>query len=170
VHTTKITAGSAGPVLFASATIPSLSLFTNILPQNWVITGAIQSATRGQSNLALLVFAVVTIIFARTYASISNDPVEIANSTTKSGSFILGVSPGISTARYFYGLNSAMGWGYSIVIIPIMFFPIILQSVTGISSFALLGGTLFIPVLVISEIVDGILVQRKNSLKSTKII
>lgn len=170
VHVTKIAAGSAGPVLFASATITSLSIFTNILPQNWVITGAIQSATRGHSNLALLVFAVVTIIFARTYASISNDPVELANSTTKSGSFILGVSPGLSTARYFSGLNSAMGWGYSIVIIPIMFFPILLQSVTGISSFALLGGSLFIPVLVISEIVDGILIQRKDTVKSTKII
>jgi preprotein translocase subunit SecY len=150
VQVFKVSAGSAGPVLFAGSFLSVIALITSVLPAEWSQDLA-ANLRDGSSPISLAIFGVLTVLFARLYASVTGDPVRQANDLTRSGRFLLGTAPGRPTARRFASVTASTAWVYALVLAPVMLVPVLLAAF-GFEH-PLLGGSLVIPVLVITEIV-----------------
>ena len=151
VINTKVSGGSAGPILFASSTLSVIAITANALPSDWVGSGFIDEFSNSSSMVSLATFGLLTVAFARIYGSVTSDPVKEANELARSGRFIRGSAPGLPTAKHLNAVSTATSWAYAAVLTPVMALPLVMTALGAPTT--LLGGAVVIPVLVLSEIV-----------------
>ena len=144
------------PIIFALSilTFPGMiaSFFQGSGGMLGDIAGTVQNFFANQWAYGAMYFFLI-VMFTYFYTSVTFDPKAISTNLQKSGGFILGVRPGISTSQFIsYILNRVLLLGALFLgIIALM--PSVVQGITGITVFQfLVGGTsLLIVVSVVLE-------------------
>jgi len=121
----------------ASFANTALALFTN----NWFYTSA---------------YFVLVFVFTYFYTAVTFDPETISTNLQKSGAFIPGVRPGLSTSDYIAKTVSRLTLVGALFLGVIAILPLILRSITGIQALAIGGTALLIVVSVVIDLVKKV--------------
>lgn len=104
-----------------------------------------------------IVYFVLVVLFTYFYTAVTFDSAKTAENLQKSGAFIPGYRPGITTADYIGGVLSRVTFFGAFFLGFIAVLPIIVQGVTGGASSITIGGTsLLIAVSVIIDFVKKV--------------
>jgi preprotein translocase subunit SecY len=98
-----------------------------------------------------VIYAVLIVLFAYFYTSITFNPVEIANNMKKQGGFILGVRPGKPTSEYLTRILNYIVFIGAIGLLIICSVPIIVSGIFSVSKMSFMGTSLIIIVGVVLE-------------------
>ena len=156
------------PIIFAVSIILFPGLLGNVL--GGLSAGWAQSTSQflisafNNTWIYALVYFVLVFAFTYFYTAVTFDPQQIATNIQKQGGFILGILPARPTADYLYRILSRITFAVALFLGVIAILPIIVQNLSGISSFSLGGTSLLIAVSVILETlkqVDAQLVMRE---------
>ncbi|OHA01465.1 MAG: preprotein translocase subunit SecY, partial [Candidatus Sungbacteria bacterium RIFCSPHIGHO2_02_FULL_49_20] len=143
------------PIIFAVSIILFPGLLGNVL--GGLSVGWAQSTSQflisafNNTWIYALVYFVLVFAFTYFYTAVTFDPQQIATNIQKQGGFILGIRPGRPTADYLYRILSRITLAGALFLGVIAILPIIVQNLSGISSFSLGGTSLLIAVSVILE-------------------
>lgn len=170
----KVDTAGVMPIIFAVslATAPSLvGQFLGRLPSSAVaqVGLTLSRLFRTDSYLYILFYFVLVIGFTFFYTSVVFKPKDIADELRKSGGFIPGIRPGISTEkRLQYLINRVIAIG-AVFLGLIAITPSLVQKMTGISTLTIGGTSILIVVSVIIELTRKIenVVQMYNYEKLT---
>ncbi len=126
---------------FSTSSVPLLASMANS------ILGAFQ-------NLALYggLYFIFVFFFTYFYTAVTFDPKQISENLQKNGAFIPGVRPGAPTAEHLAKIITRITFVGALFLAVIAVLPIIMQSVTGITTLALGGTALLIVVSVILDL------------------
>ncbi|MDD4026786.1 MAG: preprotein translocase subunit SecY [Candidatus Shapirobacteria bacterium] len=165
----KINTAGVMPIIFAVslATVPSLlGQFLGKVPNQFIASAATTFAnifkTDGYIYMAFYFFLVMGFTFF--YTSVIFKPKDIADELRKSGGFIPGIRPGISTEkRLKYLINRVIVIG-SVFLGLIAVAPSIVQKITGITTLTIGGTSVLIVVSVVIELTRKLenVVQMQN--------
>jgi preprotein translocase subunit SecY len=133
------------PQMFASFFATSSHLF---LAQ---ISASILSAFQNLALYGSLYFLFV-FFFTYFYTAVTFDPHQISENLQKNGAFIPGVRPGQSTSEYLAKIITRITFVGALFLAIIAVLPIVMQSITGISTLTLGGTALLIVVSVILDL------------------
>lgn len=126
----------------SSSTIPALAHFStgvvNLIANNLFYTSA---------------YFVLVVLFTYFYTAVTFDPDSISTNLQKSGAFIPGVRPGLSTADYISRVLTRLTLVGALFLGVIAVLPLILRSITGIQSLAIGGTALLIVVSVVIDLI-----------------
>lgn len=101
-------------------------------------------------------YFVLVFVFTYFYTAVTFDPDAIATNLQKSGAFIPGVRPGVSTADHISRVLTRLTLVGALFLGVIAILPLILRSVTGIQSLAIGGTALLIVVSVVIDLVKKV--------------
>ena len=101
---------------------------------------------------AVLYFFLV-FIFTYFYTAVTFDPDSISTNLQKNGAFIPGVRPGQPTSEYIAKILTRLTLFGALFLGLIAVLPLIIRSVTGISSLAIGGTALLIVVSVVIDLI-----------------
>jgi preprotein translocase subunit SecY len=165
----KINTAGVMPIIFAVslATVPSLlGQFLGKVPNQFVASAATSIATifktTGYTYMAFYFLLVMGFTFF--YTSVVFKPKDIADELRKSGGFIPGIRPGISTEkRLKYLINRVIVIG-SVFLGLIAVSPSVIQKITGITTLTIGGTSILIVVSVVLELTRKLenVVQAQN--------
>jgi preprotein translocase subunit SecY len=115
------------------------------------ISGSILSAFQ---NLAIYggLYFIFVFFFTYFYTAVTFDPHQISENLQKNGAFIPGVRPGQSTSDYLAKIITRITFVGALFLAVIAVLPIVMQSITGITSLTLGGTALLIVVSVILDL------------------
>ncbi len=151
------------PIIFAI----SILLFPGMLLQylsaaniSWASSASayIESFLNNPWVYAIVYFALV-VMFTFFYTAITFEPKTVAENLQKSGAFIPGIRPGRETMEYLADLVTRITLIGAIFLGFIAILPTIIQSMSGITSFAVGGTALLIAVSVVLDVVKKIEAQ-----------
>jgi preprotein translocase subunit SecY len=125
----------------------------NLTVQN--IAGNINAFISNQFNYGVIYFILVFLL-TYFYTAVTFDPDNTAKNLQKSGAFIPGVRPGEQTAKYVGNVLSRITLVGALFLGFIAVIPIIVQSITGITSISIGGTALLIAVSVAIDLVKKI--------------
>lgn len=153
----RLTQAGVMPIIFAS----SLLLFPQFLAglfaasSNSVLQSVSGAFVYFLQNLWLygIVYFLLVVFFTYFYTAVTFDPKQIATNLQKNGAFIPGIRPGDATDTYLGTVVSRITLVGSLFLGFIAVLPIIIQSATGIASFAVGGTSLLIVVSVIIDLI-----------------
>lgn len=153
----KVNVAGVMPIIFAVslASLPSLLGQALIKNNNPLISGFALSLTRifSQTSITYIIFYFVLVLaFTFFYASVVFKPHDVADELRKSGGFMPGIRPGISTEnRLQFLLNRVVLIG-AVFLGLIAVVPSIIQKITGVTSLTIGGTSVLIVVSVILEL------------------
>ncbi|MFA6250939.1 MAG: preprotein translocase subunit SecY [Candidatus Shapirobacteria bacterium] len=153
----KVDTSGVMPIIFAVslATVPSLvGQFVAKIPSPAIasIGQAIARLFRTDSLIYILFYFVLVIGFTFFYTSVVFKPKEISDELRKSGGFIPGIRPGISTEkRLSYLINRVLVIG-AVFLGVIAVVPLIIQKITNVTTLTIGGTSILIVVSVIIEL------------------
>lgn len=125
--------------------VSSFSNFSlGLLANNWFYTSA---------------YFVLVFLFTYFYTAVTFDPDSVATNLQKSGAFVSGVRPGEATAKHISRILTRLTLVGAVFLGIIAILPLILRSLTGISSLAIGGTALLIVVSVVLDLVKKINAQ-----------
>lgn len=158
----KIAQGGVIPIIFAM----SIMSFPATLAQLFAANNS-DSVLQKISNFLTsgwvypVLYFLLIIAFTYFYASITFNPIEIANNLKQSGGTILGIRPGRPTSEYIQKVLNKITLIGSLALAVIAVLPIVVSYVSGqqLSSLALTGTSLLIVVGVALETVQQIEAQ-----------
>lgn len=155
----KIAQGGVIPIIFAMSIITFPATLAQLFSGNKVLAAIATFLTSGWIYPTLSF--VLIIAFTYFYASITFNPVEIANNIKQSGGTIMGIRPGRPTSEYISKILSKITLIGSLALAIIAVLPMVISFVTGnqLSSLALTGTSLLIVVGVALETVQQIEAQ-----------
>ncbi|MDH5442083.1 MAG: preprotein translocase subunit SecY [Candidatus Nomurabacteria bacterium] len=110
----------------------------------------------GNSWFYSIFYFVLVFVFTYFYTAITFEPESVAENLQKNGAFVPGVRPGERTAEYLGSVLSRITLVGAFFLATIAVIPIIIQSVTGIASFAIGGTGLLIVVAVVIDTIKKI--------------
>lgn len=113
----------------------------NILANQWFYAGA---------------YFVLVFVFTYFYTAVTFDPDSISKNLQRSGAFIPGVRPGVSTSQYISKTLTRLTFVGALFLGVIAVLPLITRSLTGIQSVAIGGTALLIVVSVIIDLVKKV--------------
>lgn len=165
----KINTAGVMPIIFAVslATVPSLlGQFLGKVPNHFIATSAttIANIFKTTGYIYMLFYFILVMGFTFFYTSVIFKPKEIADELRKSGGFIPGIRPGISTEkRLKYLINRVIVIG-SVFLGLIAVSPSIVQKITGITTLTIGGTSVLIVVSVVIELTRKLenVVQMQN--------
>jgi len=96
-------------------------------------------------------YFVLVFFFTYFYTAITFEPESVATNLQKNGAFIPGVRPGEATTKYISVVMNRITLVGGLFLALVAVLPIILQTVTGVASFAI-GGTALL--IVVSVVID----------------
>lgn len=136
----RINQGGVMPIIFAS----SVLLFPATIRQfvgtgGWLAT--ITDALNPQRPLYGLVYCGLIFFFTFFYASITLNPIDIANNLKRYGSFIPGYRPGRPTAEYLETILNKITFLGALFISMIALVPMIAERALGVTTLTGLGST-----------------------------
>lgn len=145
------------PIIFAS----SLLLFPRFLSGVFINASstALQSIGHGltwflqTTWLYALVYFVLVVFFTYFYTAVTFDPKQIAENLQKNGAFIPGIRPGEATMRHLATSVTRITLVGSLFLGIVAVLPIVVQTTTGITAFAVGGTSLLIVVSVVIDLI-----------------
>ncbi|MDD2482954.1 MAG: preprotein translocase subunit SecY [Candidatus Shapirobacteria bacterium] len=165
----KINTAGVMPIIFAVslATVPSLlGQFLGKVPNHFIASTATTFANifRTDGYFYMVFYFLLVMGFTFFYTSVIFKPKDIADELRKSGGFIPGIRPGISTEkRLKYLINRVIVIG-SVFLGLIAVAPSIIQKITGITTLTIGGTSVLIVVSVVIELTRKLenVVQMQN--------
>lgn len=179
----KLNIGGVMPIIFSSSImslpvlIANLAKVKNETPLGMIVGIFNQSnwfnINKPIYSLGVLIFILLTFVFAHFYAVISFNTKDIADSLRKNGSIINGLRPGQPTADYLKEQVKSIMWIGTTMLLTISLIPTIISGLFGISSLSFGGTTIIIIVGVILELKNTIMantssVAYKSLIKSVR--
>ena len=165
----KINTAGVIPIIFASSLMQFPIVIATFLGKadgdgigSEILRGLNQSNWCNPQNIkyswGLIVYIVLTVLFAYFYTSITFNPMEIANNMKKSGGFIPGIRPGKPTVEYLTKILNYIIFIGACGLVIIQFVPILFNGWLGARvSFG--GTSLIIIVSVVLETIKQIEAQ-----------
>ncbi|OGI83749.1 preprotein translocase subunit SecY [Candidatus Nomurabacteria bacterium RIFCSPLOWO2_01_FULL_36_10b] len=101
-----------------------------------------------------ITYFILVFLFTYFYTAITFDPESMADNLQKGGAFIPGVRPGMATREYIGMVVNRITLVSALFLAVLPIIPTIVQSATGITSFALGGTSILIVVGVISDLIN----------------
>jgi preprotein translocase subunit SecY len=149
------------PVIFASSILSFPVVIAQFFSVDYSTIGGKILLTLNSSNwcnpdqpiysIGFVIYAVLIVLFAYFYTSITFNPVEIANNMKKQGGFILGVRPGKPTSEYLTRILNYIVFIGAIGLLIICSVPIIVSGIFSVSKMSFMGTSLIIIVGVVLE-------------------
>src|SRR3989338_4756088 len=130
-----------------------LSRFDNAIIAK--ISSVLISFTQTSILYAVLYFILV-FLFTYFYTAVTFDPEALSTNLQKNGAFIPGIRPGVSTAAYISKVLTRITLLGGIFLGLIAVLPLVVRSMTGITSIALGGTALLIVVSVVLDLIKKI--------------
>ncbi len=153
----RINQAGVMPIVFALSILLFPQMIGNFLAAS---TNAIALKVSGfllsvfaNNTLYTIVYFFLVFLFTYFYTAVTFDPNAIAENLQRSGAFIPGVRPGQSTSNYIAGILTRLTMFGALFLGIIAILPLILRSMTGISSLAIGGTGILIVVSVIIDII-----------------
>ena len=112
-----------------------------------------------QNPLYYVVYTVMIIAFTFFYATISFNPIDIANNLQKNGGYILGIRPGRPTAEFVGKTARRLNWFESVFLAILVLMPSVLGMLTGAHGIWFGGTAVLILVGVAMDIVNQLEAQ-----------
>lgn len=155
----KVTQGGVIPIIFAMSILTFPSTLGQFFPNNQVIQ-SIANFLTGTWAYPVIYFVLI-IAFTYFYASITFNPIEIANNIKQNGGSIMGIRPGKPTSDYITKVLSKITLIGAIALALIAILPIVVTFIVriNVSALALTGTSLLIVVGVALETVKQIEAQ-----------
>ena len=133
----KVNQAGVIPVIFASVILSFPQTMVSFI-QHPVAQRMAEALSCG-TNLNLVLYMTLIILFAFFYTAVQFDPFQVAGNIKKYGGFIPGLRPGRPTADYLARVTSRLTTAGAFSLAFIAIFPIILERITGMS--IVFGGT-----------------------------
>ncbi|MGN0293015.1 MAG: preprotein translocase subunit SecY [Lachnospiraceae bacterium] len=117
-----------------------------------------------QYSIGYLVYALLIILFAYFYTSITFNPIEIANNMKKQGGFVTGIRPGKPTSDYLTRILNYIVFIGAVGLLIVCTIPIVVSGIFNIANLSFMGTSLIIIVGVVLETLKQIesqMVQRR---------
>ena len=148
------------PIIFALSILLFPQMIANFLanvtnPIVQTISSVVLSILQNPWIYASLYFILV-FLFTYFYTAITFDPETMATNLQKNGAFIPGVRPGHMTSEYVGNILNRITFVGALFLGIIAVLPLIMQGLTGVSSFAIGGTALLIVVSVVLDLVKKI--------------
>lgn len=148
------------PIIFALSILLFPQMFGTLLSRfdNVIIAKISQLLiTFSQTSwLYAILYFILVFLFTYFYTAVTFDPEALSTNLQKNGAFIPGIRPGASTSEYISKVLGRITLVGATFLGFIAVLPLIMQSVTGISSFALGGTALLIVVSVVLDLVKKV--------------
>lgn len=100
-----------------------------------------------------LVYFILVFLFTYFYTAVTFDPEQVSTNLQKNGAFIPGIRPGGATRDYLAKILGRTTMIGAVFLGIIAVLPLIIKSVTGITSFAIGGTSLLIAVSVVLDLI-----------------
>jgi preprotein translocase subunit SecY len=145
------------PIIFALSILMFPQLLGNLLASSshailLKISGALIWFSQTTWLYSIFYFIFV-FMFTYFYTAVTFDPVKLSENLQKGGAFIPGIRPGIATREYISRVLSRITLVGAIFLGIIAVLPLVMQSITGITSFSLGGTALLIVVSVVLDLI-----------------
>jgi preprotein translocase subunit SecY len=143
----KIAMAGVIPIIFAISLMLLPMTIATAIPgdSGWVyyLKRAAQWMAPGDNPFALLLYAIVIVIFTYFYTAVQFDVNDIADNLKKYGSYIPGIRPGKPTADYLDKVVSRITFAGALFLAAVAVIQYIAPWITGLSlsTFSLVGGT-----------------------------
>lgn len=95
----------------------------------------------GYSNVALVFYFLLVVVFTYFYTAVTFDPADVADNMKKWGGFVPGIRPGRPTQEYLDRVLVRITCAGSIFLGLVAVLQYLVPSLTGITTFGLVGGT-----------------------------
>lgn len=168
----KVNTAGVIPVIFASSLMQFPIIIASLIGKSDVggVPGAIMKCLNSNNwcnpdnlkySIGLVVYIVLTILFAYFYTSITFNPMEIANNMKKNGGFIPGIRPGKPTVDYLAKILNHIIFIGAVGLVIVQVIPFFFNGVFGASvSF---GGTSII-------IIVGVVLETIQQVESQMLV
>lgn len=145
------------PIIFALSILLFPQMIGNFLASSanatlLKISGVLLSFQQTSVLYAVLYFVFV-FLFTYFYTAVTFDPEALSTNLQKNGAFIPGIRPGASTSDYISKVLTRITLVGAVFLGFVAVLPIIVQSVTGITTIALGGTALLIAVSVVLDLI-----------------
>lgn len=148
------------PIIFALSILLFPQLLLNFAAKSsivWLSSIATVLLSLPGGNIAYGAFYFFLVfLFTYFYTAVTFEPTTIATNLQKNGAFVPGVRPGVQTAEYLGRIITRITMVGGIFLGAIAVLPLIMQSLTGISSLAIGGTALLIVVSVLLDLVSKV--------------
>jgi preprotein translocase subunit SecY len=159
----KLNASGVMPIIFAS----SLLLFPQFLAGFLQNSSSLrlQAVSQGLTTflqstvLYSIVYFLLVVFFTYFYTAVTFDPKQIATNLQKNGAFIPGIRPGDATNNHIAMIVTRITLVGSVFLGIVAVLPLIVQTTTGITAFAIGGTSLLIVVSVVIDLVRRVSAQ-----------
>ncbi|MBU3969119.1 preprotein translocase subunit SecY [Patescibacteria group bacterium] len=156
----RINQAGVMPIIFALSILlfPQmiLSFLANIQNATVVaVSNFILNILTNQVLYAILYFVLV-FLFTYFYTAITFDPDSIATNLQKSGAFVPGIRPGKTTSEYITKILTRVTFVGALFLGAIAVLPLVMQSITGMTTLAIGGTALLIVVSVVIDLVKKV--------------
>jgi preprotein translocase subunit SecY len=148
------------PIIFAMSILLFPRMIFQFLAQS--ADGSIASIANTALNIVsnntfyTVAYFVLVVLFTYFYTAVTFDPDSVSTNLQKSGAFIPGVRPGLSTADYISRVLTRLTLVGALFLGLIAILPLVLRSLTGNQSLAIGGTALLIVVSVVIDLVKKI--------------
>ncbi|MEK7535576.1 MAG: preprotein translocase subunit SecY [Patescibacteria group bacterium] len=151
------------PIIFALSILLFPQMITNLLSGSGnaiiqKVSGLANTILQNQLVYGILYFILV-FVFTYFYTAITFDPHATSENLQKSGAFIPGTRPGASTTEHLSQIVTRLTTFGALFLGIIAVLPIVMQSVTGITSLAIGGTGLLIVVSVVIDLIKQLNAQ-----------
>ncbi|HSW35079.1 MAG TPA: preprotein translocase subunit SecY [Candidatus Limnocylindrales bacterium] len=127
----KVNQAGVIPVIFASVILSFPQTMVSFIPHP--IAQNVAGLLGWGSNLNLVLYFILIIVFTYFYTAVQFDPFQMAGNIKKYGGFIPGLRPGRPTADFLARLTSRLTTAGAFALAFIAVFPIVLERITGMS-------------------------------------
>ena len=163
----KVNTAGVIPVIFASSIMSMPTMIAQFFQVDYSTIGGriLMTLNSGNwcrlngywwTNIGLVLYIVLIILFAYFYTSITFNPLEVANNMKKGGGFIPGMRPGKQTSDYLTRILSYIILIGAVGLCIVAVVPIVVSGVFGIGRLSFLGTSLLIIVAVVIETIKQI--------------
>lgn len=156
----RLTQAGVMPIIFASSFLVFPQFLVTLLQNSTsplALTVGHAIASFLQNTVAYgVVYFVLVVFFTYFYTAVTFDPKQIANNLQKNGAFIPGIRPGDATRDHLAQTVTRITLVGSLFLGIVAVLPIIVQSFTGITAFAIGGTSLLITVSVVIDLIRRI--------------
>jgi len=148
------------PVIFAISILMLPQMVMNYLSvvQNETVQAIVGYVNAFMSNTLAygVTYFILVFFFTYFYTAVTFDPDAMAKNLQRSGAFILGVRPGESTSKHIGNIVSRITFIGALFLGIVAIIPIIVQSISGITSLTIGGTSLLIAVSVLIDLIKKI--------------
>ncbi len=157
----KVNTAGVIPVIFASSLMTTPAVIAQFFDVDYTSVGGQILMGLSSSNwcrpdapiysIGLVVYCALIIVFAYFYTSITFNPIEIADTMKRQGSFIPGIRPGKPTSDYLQKILNYIIFIGAVGLLIVALIPIVFSGLFSVSRLSFMGTSLIIIVGVILE-------------------